>query len=62
MTKNLLIEYSVFTPQKTQIKEAVSGGKNMIVKGVVQRAEEFNHNGRRYPFEIFIRKCLKELL
>ena len=59
MAKNLLIEYSVFTPQKTQITEAVSGGKNMIVKGVVQRAEEFNHNGRRYPFEILKREVDK---
>jgi len=24
----------------------------MVVEGVVQRAEEFNHNGRRYPYEI----------
>mgnify|MGYP001184465068 FL=1 len=59
MAKNLLIEYSVFTPHKTQISEAVTGGKNMIVKGVVQRAEEFNHNGRRYPFEILKREVDK---
>ena len=59
MAKNLLIEYSVFAPQKTQITESVSGGKNMIVKGVVQRAEEFNHNGRRYPFEILKREVDK---
>ena len=59
MAKNLLIEYSVFAPQKTQITEAVSGGKNMIVKGVVQRAEEFNHSGRRYPFEILKREVDK---
>ena len=59
MAKNLLIEYSVFAPQKTQITEAVSGGKNMIVKGVVQSAEEFNHNGRRYPFEILKREVDK---
>ena len=59
MAKNLLIEYSVFAPQKTQITEAVSGGKNMIVKGVVQIAEEFNHNGRRYPFEILKREVDK---
>ena len=52
MPKNLLIEYSVFTPKKTQINEGLAGGKNMVVEGVVQRAEEFNHNGRRYPYEI----------
>ena len=59
MAKNLLIEYSVFTPKTTQINEGVSGGKNMVVKGVVQRAEEFNHNGRRYPFEILKREVDK---
>lgn len=48
----LLIEYSVFTPKNTQINEGISGNKNMVVEGVVQRAEEFNHNGRRYPYEI----------
>ena len=52
MAQSLLIEYSVFTPKNTQITEGISGNKNMIVEGVVQRAEEFNHNGRRYPFEI----------
>ena len=59
MAKNLLIEYSVFTPKKTQITEAMSGGQNMVVKGVVQRAEEFNHNGRIYPFEILKREVDK---
>ena len=57
--KKLLIEYSVFTPKNTQITEGISGNKNMIVNGVVQRAEEFNHNGRRYPFEILKREVDK---
>ena len=56
MAQKLLIEYSVFTPKNTQITEGISGNKNMIVEGVVQRAEEFNHNGRRYPFEILKRE------
>ena len=46
MAQTLLIEYSVFTPKNTQITEGISGNKNMIVNGVVQRAEEFNHNGK----------------
>ena len=57
--QKLLIEYSVFTPKNTQITEGISGNKNMIVNGVVQRAEEFNHNGRRYPFEILKREVDK---
>ena len=59
MAQTLLIEYSVFTPKNTQITEGISGNKNMIVEGVVQRAEEFNHNGRRYPFEILKREVDK---
>ncbi len=59
MAQSLLIEYSVFTPKNTQITEGISGNKNMVVEGVVQRAEEFNHNGRRYPFEILKREVDK---
>jgi hypothetical protein len=59
MAKNLLIEYSVFTPKRTQITEGIAGSKNMIVEGIVQRAEEFNHNGRRYPFDILKREVDK---
>lgn len=59
MAKNLLLEYSVFTPKKTQITEGISGGKNMMVEGVVQRADEFNHNGRTYPFNILKREVDK---
>src|SRR6056300_707487 len=59
MAQSLLIEYSVFTPKNTQITEGISGNKNMMVEGVVQRAEEFNHNGRRYPFDILKREVDK---
>jgi len=59
MAQSLLIEYSVFTPKNTQITEGISGNKNMIVNGIVQRAEEFNHNGRRYPFGILKREVDK---
>ena len=59
MAKSLLLEYSVFTPKNTQITEGISGNKNMMVEGVVQRAEEFNHNGRRYPFEVLKREVDK---
>jgi hypothetical protein len=31
----------------------------MLVEGVIQRAEEFNHNGRRYPYEILKREVDK---
>tara|TARA_B110000977_G_scaffold67912_1_gene92178 strand:+ start:275 stop:892 length:618 start_codon:yes stop_codon:yes gene_type:complete len=59
MAQKLLVEYSVFTPTKTHINEGLAGGKNMLVEGIVQRAEEFNHNGRRYPFEVLKREVDK---
>ena len=52
MKKSLLIEYSVFTPKTSRLNEGVEGNKNMVVEGLVQRAEEFNHNGRTYPYEV----------
>jgi len=59
MAQRLLLEYSVFTPKLTQLSEGISGLKNMIVEGVVQRAEEFNHNGRRYPYDVLKREVDK---
>ena len=59
MSQKLLLEYSVFTPKKSQLVEGLDGTKNMIVEGIVQRAEEFNHNGRRYPYETLKREVDK---
>jgi len=52
MSKSLLIEYSIFTPKTTQLTEGVKGAKNLLVEGVVQRAEAKNQNGRVYPKQI----------
>ena len=52
MKKSLLIEYSVFTPKNLILMKVLTGNKNMVVEGLVQRAEEFNHNGRTYPYEV----------
>ena len=59
MSQKLLLEYSVFTPKRSQLVEGLDGSKNMIVEGIVQRAEEFNHNGRRYPYETLKREVDK---
>ena len=59
MAKNLLLEYSVFTPKRTQITEGIAGSKNMMVEGVVQRADEFNHNRRKYPYNVLKREVDK---
>jgi hypothetical protein len=59
MSQKLLLEYSVFTPKRSQLVEGLDGSKNMVVEGIVQRAEEFNHNGRRYPYETLKREVDK---
>jgi hypothetical protein len=52
MSKSLLIEYSIFTPKSTQLTEGVKGTRNLLVEGVVQRADSKNQNGRVYPKQI----------
>jgi hypothetical protein len=52
MSKSLLIEYSIFAPKSTQLTEGVKGTRNLLVEGVVQRADSKNQNGRVYPKQI----------
>jgi hypothetical protein len=52
MSKSLLIEYSIFTPKTTKLTEGVKGTRNLLVEGVVQRADSKNQNGRVYPKHI----------
>lgn len=59
MSKSLLIEYSIFTPKTTQLTEGIKGEKNLIVEGVVQRANSKNQNGRIYPKDILAREVEK---
>jgi len=59
MSKSLLIEYSLFTPKSTVLTEGLKGGKNLIVEGVIQRAEAKNQNGRVYPKETLAREVEK---
>jgi len=49
MSKSLLIEYSIFSPKSTSLTEGLKGSRNLIVEGVVQRADSKNQNGRVYP-------------
>ena len=52
MSKSLLIEYSIFTPKSTKLTEGIKGTRNLLVEGVVQRADSKNQNGRVYPKQI----------
>jgi len=59
MNKSLLIEYSIFTPKTTSLTEGVKGSRNLIVEGVVQRADAKNQNGRVYPKHILEKEVEK---
>ena len=58
--KQLIVDYLPFEVRPEQINESMkdNGGK-LIVKGVLQRAEAKNQNGRIYPREILEREAKK---
>ena len=60
MSKQVLIEYFSFQPSPRSLNEAkLSPSKNLIVSGVVQRAEAKNQNGRVYPKDTLEREVEK---
>jgi hypothetical protein len=61
--KNLLIEYLPFTPTKMTINESSdkTHNGNLIVSGVLQRANAPNQNKRVYPRHILERETSKYL-
>ena len=58
--KQLIVDYLPFEIQPEQINESMkdNNGK-LIVRGVLQRAESKNQNGRIYPKEILVREAKK---
>jgi len=60
MSKQLLVDYLPFEIDQDQINESIkdNGGK-LIVKGILQRADAKNQNGRVYPREILMRESKK---
>lgn len=52
----LLQELTVFSYDAAQIKEAIEESGKMIVRGVIQRADTLNANGRVYPRGILERE------
>jgi hypothetical protein len=60
MSKRLLVDYTLFNVTTEQINESLSnnGGK-LIVRGVLQRADAKNQNGRVYPMPILAREAKK---
>ena len=60
MDKQLLVDYAVFEVSPQAINESLTqnNGK-LVVKGVLQRAEAKNQNGRVYPKETLVREAKK---
>ena len=55
----LLTEYRTFTVDKRLVEASIKENKSLVVKGVIQRAEAKNQNGRVYPREILEREINK---
>ena len=60
MSKNLLVDYIPFEVSREQINESISDNDGrLIVKGVLQRADSKNQNGRVYPKDTLMREAKK---
>lgn len=58
--KQLLVDYLPFQISPQQINEAMAqNGGRLLVKGILQRADAENQNGRRYPRPILQREAVK---
>ena len=55
----LLTEYRTFKVDKRLVEASIRENKSLVVKGVIQRAEAKNQNGRIYPREILEREIKK---
>ena len=58
--KQLIVDYLPFEIKQEQINESMkeNNGK-LVVRGVLQRAEAENQNGRVYPREVLVREAKK---
>ena len=60
MSKQILVDYIPFEVTREQINESISDNNGrLVVKGVLQRAEAKNQNGRVYPRETLMREASK---
>ena len=59
MSKQILVDYIPFEISPEQINESLSKNGKLVVKGVLQRAEAKNQNGRVYPRETLMREAKK---
>ena len=60
MNKQLLVDVRTFDISRTQIDESIKeNGGRLVVKGILQRAESKNQNGRVYPREVLMKEVSK---
>tara|TARA_A100001515_G_scaffold94022_1_gene75248 strand:+ start:1285 stop:1899 length:615 start_codon:yes stop_codon:yes gene_type:complete len=60
MSKRLIVDYIPFEISRETINESIKENDGrLIVKGVLQRAEAKNQNGRVYPRETLVREAEK---
>ena len=60
MSKQVIVDYIPFEVTPQQINEAMNkNGGRLVVKGVLQRAEAKNQNGRVYPKDTLVREAKK---
>ena len=55
----LLTEYRPFNVDRQLVEQSIKENRSLVVKGVIQRAEAKNQNGRIYPKEILEREIQK---
>jgi len=58
----LLTEYRPFQVDKQLVEASIKENKPLTVKGIIQRAEAKNQNGRVYPKEILLREIEKYVM
>ena len=59
MSKQVIVDYIPFEVSREQINESIKNNGKLIVKGVLQRAEAKNQNGRIYPKDTLHREAKK---
>jgi len=59
MSKSLLIDWIPFEVSPQAINESLALNKPLTVKGILQRSDAKNHNGRVYPHAILMREARK---
>ena len=60
MNKQLLVDVRPFDISRNKIDESIKENNGrLVVKGVLQRAESKNQNGRIYPREVLVREVQK---